>query len=249
MRKPIVVGNWKMHCSLGEAAELAGAVDRLVGTLEDVEVVLCPPFTALEAVRRRIADGRLRLGAQNLCWQPEGAYTGEISASMLRDLECVYVIVGHSERRSHFGENDREINRKARAVVAAGMQPVLCVGETAEQREAGHTCDVVREQVSRGVDGIEDSLADVVIAYEPVWAIGTGQTATASQVQQVHATIREQIHGIAGEAAARLRIQYGGSIKPSNAREIFSQADVDGGLIGGASLAADSFAAIVESAR
>jgi triosephosphate isomerase len=250
MRKPIVAGNWKMNNTTAEAVELAAEIDRRVGVLDDVEVVVCPPFTALESVRCRIGDGKLALGAQNVHWQAAGAYTGEISASMLRELDCTYVIVGHSERRTHFGETDREINRKARAVLAAGMRPILCFGETQEQRETGCTEDVVREQVSRGIDGIEDSLDAAVIAYEPVWAIGTGRTATAGQAQEVHALIRGLIRDLAGDAAADgLRIQYGGSVKPDNAGELFGQPDVDGGLIGGASLDADSFARIVESAR
>jgi triosephosphate isomerase len=248
MRKPIVAGNWKMHRTVGEAAELAGEVDRALAAVEEVDVVICPPFTALEAVRRRIADGRLRLGAQNVHWQTEGAFTGEISAVMLSDLDCGYVIVGHSERRTHFGETDRMINRKVRAVVSAGMRPILCVGETQEQRDDGSTQEVVREQVSRGVDGVEEALADAVIAYEPVWAIGTGRTATAEQAQEVHAFIREQLRAIAGEVAEATRIQYGGSVKPENAREIFSRPDVDGGLIGGASLDAASFVTIVQAA-
>jgi len=248
MRRPIVAGNWKMHRTLGEATELAGEIDRALAAVAEVDVVLCPPFTALEAVRRRIADGRLRLGAQNLHWPTEGAFTGEISAAMLGDLDCSFVIVGHSERRAQFGETDRVVNRKVRAVVAAGMKPILCVGETQEQRDDGCTEKVVREQVSRGVDGVEDALIDAVIAYEPVWAIGTGRTASAAQVQEVHGLIREQIRGIAGNAGDALRIQYGGSVKPENAREIFAQPDVDGGLIGGASLDAASFAAIVEAA-
>jgi len=250
VRIPIVAGNWKMNELIGEAIDLAAEVTRRLDGASPAEVVLCPPFTALRAVGDTIRSGPPKLGAQNVHWESQGAYTGEISAPMLRDLSCEYVIVGHSERRAHFHESDENVLRKVEAILAAGMRPIVCVGETLEQRETERTEEVVRVQVENGLRGIGDRLRNAVIAYEPVWAIGTGRTATPDQVQQAHAFIRGIIGEMAGEAVAgAVRIQYGGSVKPSNAAELFALPDVDGGLIGGASLKADSFVAIVNAAR
>jgi len=249
MRKPIVAGNWKMHKAVGEATDLAAEIKRRLADNDRVEVVLCPPFTALKAVGDLIRYSNLALGAQNLFWEPQGAYTGEISAGMLRDLACGYAIVGHSERRTYFHETDQGVARKAKALLEAGLRPIVCVGETLEQREAGETEEVVRSQVENGLSGLEEELLQTVIAYEPVWAIGTGKTATAEQAQEVHAFIRGLVRSMAGdETADAIRIQYGGSVKPENAAEIFGKPDVDGGLIGGASLKVDPFVAIVEAA-
>ena len=249
MKIPIVAANWKMHKTIGEAIDLAAEVKRRLADVSGVETVLCPPFTALKSVGDLLGFGSLRLGAQEMHWEPQGAYTGAISAAMLKDLGCRYVIVGHSERRTHFHETDESVNRKARAALAAGLHPIVCVGETLEQREAGRTEEVVRNQVERALHGLEDRVPDLVIAYEPVWAIGTGKNATPDQAQEVHERIRARVRSLAGAPAGnQLRIQYGGSVKPSNAAELFRLPDVDGGLIGGASLDAASFVEIVQAA-
>jgi triosephosphate isomerase len=249
MRRPIVAGNWKMHGTLAEAVALASGVQGALSECDGPEVVLCPPFTALRTVGEVITGTAVQLGAQNLHWEPKGAYTGEISAVMLRDLGCGYVIVGHSERRTCFGETDESVSRKAHAALEAGLRPIVCVGETLEQRESGQTEDIVRLQVERGLADLGERLRDVVVAYEPVWAIGTGRTATVEQAQGAHAFIRTVLESVAGaDVAATVRIQYGGSVKPANAAELFVSPDVDGGLIGGASLEATSFAQIVRAA-
>ncbi|MCX7819973.1 MAG: triose-phosphate isomerase [Kiritimatiellae bacterium] len=249
MRTPIVAGNWKMHKTAREAAALAAEIRGALAGFAAVECVLCPPFTSLRAVREVIADTPIRLGAQNVHWENSGAFTGEISAAMLVEEGCRYVIVGHSERRQYFGETDDTVNRRARAALAAGLCPIVCVGETLAEREAGQTLSVIERQVRAGLAGLVGADWDrLVIAYEPVWAIGTGRTATAAQAQEVHALIRRLLGDLAGGAASRVRIQYGGSVKPENAAELFRQPDVDGGLIGGASLQAASFAAIVRAA-
>ena len=247
-RRPIVAGNWKMHCVVAEAVELARDVrDRADG--DAVEIVLCPPFTALAPVAEALRGGSVLLGAQNVHAAASGAFTGEVSAAMLSDLGCRYVIVGHSERRQLFGETHDGVNRKARALLDAGLRPIVCVGETLDEREAGDTRRVVRGQLETSLAGLDEALRETVVAYEPVWAIGTGRTASAEQAQEVHAWIRGWLAQLAGaEIAAGMRIQYGGSVKPSNAGELFGCADVDGGLIGGASLDAGSFAAILRAA-
>jgi len=247
-RKKIIAGNWKMNKTLSDAENLASAIKLDLADCREVDVVLCPPFTALKTVGEVIADTHIKLGAQNMHWETSGAFTGEISPAMLRDLFCRYVIIGHSERRSIFGETDAMINRKLRAALAANLTPILCVGETLQERDSGKAVDVVRQQLTADLDGLKDEAKSIVIAYEPVWAIGTGRTATPEQAQEMHAHIRGVISELAGEeAASAVRIQYGGSVKPSNAAEIFRQPDVDGGLIGGASLEARSFVEIVKA--
>lgn len=250
MRKPIVVGNWKMHKTVEESVELVKELKPLVAGIRDVEIGVCPPFTSLSEVSKVLKGSNINLGAQDMHWEPQGAYTGEVSAGMLLSVGCRYVIVGHSERRSYFGETDEWVNRKVRAALEAGLVPIMCVGETLKQREEGRTHEVVDAQVTKGLQGLSPGqVARMVIAYEPVWAIGTGLTARPEQAQEVQAFIRGRIGEIFGDAAAdSVRIQYGGSIKPENAREIFLQPDVDGGLVGGASLKADSFARIVRAA-
>ncbi len=249
MRTPIVAGNWKMHGTTSEAVELASAVRDGLRESEGPEVVLCPPFTALQSVGEAIQGSPLQLGAQDVHWEERGAHTGEISAAMLHDLGCRYVIVGHSERRAASYDTDESVNRKAAAVLEAGLRPIVCVGETWEQREQDRTETVVRAQVERSLRDLGHRLRETVIAYESVWAIGTGRTATAEQAQAVHGLIREIVATLAGsDVAGAMRIQYGGSVKPSNAAELFAQPDVDGGLIGGASLDAESFLRIVRSA-
>ena len=247
-RKKIVAGNWKMNKLLADSATLAQDVKVQLASCREVDVVLCPPFTALKVVGEVISDTLIKLGAQNMHWAPEGAYTGEISANMLRDIYCHYVILGHSERRSFFGETDEIVNRKAKAALAANLTPIVCVGETLEQREAGQMKDVVTSQVQKSLADLGKDLERVIVAYEPVWAIGTGRTASPAQAQEVHALIRDVLAKVGGQdAAASIRIQYGGSVKPSNARELFGQPDIDGGLIGGAALDAHSFVEIIKA--
>jgi triosephosphate isomerase len=250
MRRKIVAGNWKMNLTTGPAAALVAGIRRELGNGPwSADVALCPPFTALPAVAAAAAGSALALGAQDMHWEASGAFTGEVSAAMLADLGATHVILGHSERRTLFGETDDAVNRKARAALAAGLTPIVCVGETLSEREANRTASVVTAQVQGSLAGLGDGLGRVVIAYEPVWAIGTGRTATAAQAQEVHALIRGLLARLSNAAtAAAVRIQYGGSMKPDNARELMSQPDIDGGLIGGAALKADSFAAIVKAA-
>ena len=249
MRRPIVAGNWKMHNTRPEAVELARGVRRALEGFAGADVVLCPTFIALDAVGAEIAGSDLRLGAQNLHPAAHGAHTGEIAAGMLSDAGCRYVIVGHSERRTNFAETDEFVRSKTEAALAAGLCPIVCIGETLVEREQDRTEEVIRRQLERGFRGIGERLDGVVIAYEPVWAIGTGRTATPEQVQSAHDFIRRVVAALAGDEVARaVRVQYGGSVKPQNAAELFSLPDVDGGLIGGASLEVDSFAAIVRAA-
>jgi triosephosphate isomerase len=248
MRTPILAGNWKMHKTRAEARELVQALLAALPADSGREVVVCPPFTALAAVAELLpADGRIRLGAQNVSAEAQGAYTGEISAAMLADAGCSYVIVGHSERRSLYGEHDAWINRKLHAVLRAGMRPILCVGETKQQRDAGDAEAVVNAQLRAGLADVEAAqFAELVIAYEPVWAIGTGDTATAADAQAMHAAIRATLAELGGaEAAEGVRIQYGGSVKPDNVDELMAQRDIDGALVGGAALQAAGFLRIV----
>ncbi len=247
-RKKIIAGNWKMNKSLGEAEDLANGIKLKLAEMSEVDVVLCPPATALKSVSDVITSTSIKLGAQNMHWEAEGAYTGEVSASMLRDLYCHYVILGHSERRQYFGETDATVNQKAKAALAANLLPIVCVGESLEQREADETADVIRKQVEQSLAGLGDGMCKVIVAYEPIWAIGTGLTATPEQAQDVHALIRKVLTEMSDENTAQsIRIQYGGSMKPANARELMSQTDIDGGLIGGAALDARSFAEIVQA--
>ncbi len=251
MRKPIIAGNWKMNKTAAEARELVAGIVRDLGDAPGVDVVLCPPFTALSAVSEAISDSPLHVGAQNMHSESSGAYTGEIAAEMLRELYCHYVILGHSERRSYFGETDETVNKKAKAALAANLIPIVCVGETLEQREANETAAVIEAQIRGSLAGIEGAeLAKTVVAYEPVWAIGTGLTASPEQAQEVHAQIRGLLVDLGGEEAGNaVRIQYGGSMKPGNAAELLAQPDIDGGLIGGAALDVRSFIDIIAAAR
>jgi triosephosphate isomerase (TIM) len=250
MRKPIVAGNWKMNKTVADALKLVESLKQQLREEQKVDVILCPPFTALAAVGEAIKDTKLDLGAQNMHAERSGAFTGEIAADMLRDLGCHYVILGHSERRQHFKETDELVNRKAKAALAAGLHPIVCVGELLAERESGKTEAVVGAQVRGSLAGLRaGDMLKTIIAYEPVWAIGTGKTATPAQAQEVHAFIRKILKEMLDEAAAQsVRIQYGGSVKASNAKELFHQPDIDGGLIGGASLEAQSFIDIVRGA-
>jgi triosephosphate isomerase len=246
----MVAGNWKMYKLAGEARSLASDLKaRLAGDDSTLTVVLCPPFTALAVVAAAIAGTKILLGAQNMHWEEKGAYTGEISPSMLKDSGCQHVIIGHSERRQCFGETDENVNKKTRAALAASLKPIVCVGETERQREEKKTEAVIVEQVRKGLANLTvENMSDVTIAYEPVWAIGTGKNATPKQAQEVHALIRRLIAEIFGaKVASACLILYGGSVKPDNARELLAEPDIDGALVGGASLDADSFERIVRA--
>jgi len=247
-RTPILAGNWKMHCTRAEAAALARALVESVGQTRGREVVIAPPFTSLEAVADVLKGSRIALAAQNVHGEPKGAYTGEVSAAMLTDVGCTHVIIGHSERRQYFGETDESVNARLKAALAAGLGPIVCVGETLAERESGTTSAVVERQVRGGLAGLDaEALARCVIAYEPVWAIGTGRTATPEQAQEVHAAIRGLVGALGGAAvAAGMRILYGGSVKADNVDALMAQPDLDGALVGGASLVAKDFTRIVQ---
>jgi len=251
-RKPIIAGNWKMYKTAAEALALVNALTKeLVGISEsDVELVVCPPFTAVYVVATLLQGSTVKLGAQNVHWEKEGAFTGEVSAPMLKESAVQYAIVGHSERRQYFGETNEGVNKRAKAALANGIHPIICVGETLAQREAGHTEVVVRDHIAGALAGFtKDGMLESVIAYEPVWAIGTGKTATPAQAQEVHAFIRELLAAMFDSSVAeKVRIQYGGSVKPANAKELLGQPDIDGALVGGASLDAKGFADIVKAA-
>jgi triosephosphate isomerase len=246
LRKKLIAGNWKMNKTPADGATLVADIVAEIGKQNDVDVVVCPPFTGLESAATKLDGSTVKLGAQNMHPEASGAYTGEISAGMLRALFVSHVILGHSERRSYFGESDTFINQK----VIAALKPILCVGETLAEREAGSTLKVVQTQLEAGLEGVSKDLAtSVVIAYEPVWAIGTGKVATTEQAQEVHAFIRSLLVKLFGEAVAqKVRILYGGSMKPANAPELLAQKDIDGGLIGGASLESRSFLELVKAA-
>ena len=249
-RKKLIAGNWKMNKTSADAAALVQEVVGLVGRQTEVDVVVCPPFTSLESVGKALEGSTVKLGAQNMHFEASGAFTGEISAPMLRALFATHVILGHSERRAYFGETDALINKKVVAALKNQLRPILCVGETLAEREAGTTLKVVQTQLEAGLEGVSKELApSVVIAYEPVWAIGTGKVATTEQAQEVHAFIRGLLTKLFTEPVAqKLRILYGGSMKPANAPELLAQKDIDGGLIGGASLEARSFVELVTAA-
>ncbi len=249
MRQPLVAGNWKMH---GSRAENAALVRSLLDQLQPgsgTEILLCPPFVYLSDVGRMLTDSDVALGGQSVCDEPQGAFTGEVSAAMLKDVGCRYVLVGHSERRQLYGEVDALVARKFVAAQSQGLVPVLCVGETLEEREGGRTAEVVARQLDAvlAVTGAA-ALASAVIAYEPVWAIGTGRTASPEQAQDVHAMIRGKVAALDATIGGSVRILYGGSVKASNARELFAMPDIDGGLVGGVSLKADEFAQVCAAA-
>jgi triosephosphate isomerase len=254
-RQPIIAANWKMHLTHLEAIQTVQKLSYLV-TKEDaerVEVVICPPFTAIRSVQTVIQSDRLPfgLGAQNVHWEAKGAFTGEVAPGMLQALQCTYVIVGHSERRQYFGETDETVNKKVKAVFGAGMTPIMCVGETLEEREADATEAKVTTQVEAGLAGLKaDRVAAMVIAYEPIWAIGTGRTATPDDAQAVCSLLRSTVARVfTAEAAESLRIQYGGSVKAENIADLMAQEDIDGALVGGASLDPDEFARIAQYPR
>jgi triosephosphate isomerase len=250
MRRPILAANWKMHKSVDEAVAFADAFLPLVADVDDADIVIAPPFTALDRLGRALGGSNVALAAQNVNPEAKGAFTGEIAPDMLTDVGCRYAIVGHSERRALFGESSEYVARKAEALLERDLLPIVCVGETDDEREAGRTFDVVGGQIDESLARIPESRApEVVVAYEPVWAIGTGKTATPEIAQEVHAFIRERLGKRFGESASAMRIQYGGSVKPDNVALLMSQPDIDGALVGGASLEPESFSQIVRFER
>ena len=251
MRKPMVAGNWKMNNTISATKALVDVLVADVGTITDVEMVICPSFVSLAVAKRHTDGSQIKVGAQNIYWQESGAFTGEISPAMLKDV-CDFVIIGHSERRQLFGETDEAINKKVQAALAIGLTPIVCVGETFEENQSGFTTDVVSHQVRDCLKGLSaDDGARLILAYEPVWAIGTGLAATPEGANAVHRDIvRPILKELFGETVSEgLRILYGGSVNAANAAELFSQSDIDGGLIGGASLKADAFTAIIKAAK
>ncbi len=247
MRKPLIAGNWKMHKTPEEARTFASQLLEELKDEREVEVVVAPPFVSLLPVKEVLGEGPIKLAAQNVHWEKEGAFTGEVSPLMLNEIGCDYVIVGHSERRGYFGETDEMVNRKVKALLDVGLRPILCVGETLKEREEGKTFQVVEAQVRGGLKDLKAGEGkELVVAYEPVWAIGTGRTATPHQAQEVQAFIRGILKELFGEEVARgIRILYGGSVKPENIAELMAEEDIDGALVGGASLKVDSFVRIV----
>ncbi len=251
MRAPFIAGNWKMYKTVHEAVVFAKELRILVKDVGDVEIVVGPPFTAVHAVAEALRNTNVGVAAQDLYWEREGAFTGEVSAGMVREAGAEYVIIGHSERRRLFGETDVSVNRKLGAAIAAGLTPIVCVGETLEERERNETLSVLDRQVKDGFDGLSaEQIGDLVVAYEPIWAIGTGRNATAAQAQEAHLHIRSRLkQWFGGSAAERCHVIYGGSVKPDNIAELVREPDVDGALVGGASLDVRSFAAIVAGSQ
>jgi len=249
-RIPLIAGNWKLHKTVSESLALVADIQNAVADMQHVDVAVAPVFTALHPVAQRLKGTRIAVAAQDCFWEDSGAWTGEVSVPLLKDVGCTFVIVGHSERRQHFGETDSSVNKKARAVLAHGLRPIICVGETLEERDAQKTLDRVGSQLLAALEGIgPDKARDIVIAYEPVWAIGTGRNATPAQAQEVHGFIRAELRKRYGSLADEMRIQYGGSVKPDNIEQLLAEPDVDGALVGGASLKAESFIALVRAAH
>ncbi len=247
-RKPLISGNWKMFKTCSEATEAASQLAKLVEGVPDRDIMIAPTYTSLALVSAAVKDSIVSVGAQNLFWEDEGAYTGEISAAMITSAGCEYVIIGHSERRQYFNETDENVNKRIKAAIKGNLKPVLCIGETWEDREAEKTFSVLDKQVKKGLEGSSSGdLGSLVIAYEPVWAIGTGKTATTDQAQDVHKFLRSLIKEMYGEKLAEsMRILYGGSVKPANIAELMSMPDIDGALVGGASLDPETFSQIVK---
>ena len=245
MRKPIIAGNWKMHKTIAEALEFVSDIKDRVNN-EKVEAVICAPFTLLKDLKEATKGTSIKVGAQNMHFEEKGAFTGEISPLMLKELYMDYVIIGHSERRQYFNETDETVNKKVLKALEVGIDPILCVGETLEEREAGNTKDVCKVQVEKALENVsKEDIAKVVIAYEPIWAIGTGKTATSEDANDVIAYIRQVVANLYKDLANEVRIQYGGSVKPSNVGEIMNQSDIDGALVGGASLEANDYIQLV----
>ncbi len=251
MRNFIIAGNWKLHKNNSEAKQLANQIKIRTTDIQRTDILVCPPFTALSVVNDIVAGSRVGLGAQNIFWEEQGAFTAEVSGDMIKSTGAGYVIIGHSERRLYFNETDETVNKRLKAALSVGLKPIVCVGETLEQREAGQAFDVIGKQINGAFSGLASAdMAETIVAYEPVWAIGTGKTATPQQAQEVHVFIRGQIAENFGmEVANALRIQYGGSVKEQNARELLSQPDIDGALVGGACLKAETFVPIIQIAE
>ncbi|MDH5637580.1 MAG: triose-phosphate isomerase [Nitrospinota bacterium] len=249
MRKIIIAGNWKMNNTISQAQDLIAALIKNGGDMHKVEVIVAPPFTALRSVYDILGQSSVHVAAQNLFWEESGAYTGEVSPMMVKEAGCKWVIIGHSERRQIFGETDETVNKRTAAALGSELKPIVCIGETLEERDAGQTFDVLHRQLDGGLKGLtEENMAKITIAYEPVWAIGTGKTATPAQAQEAHEKIRAKLSSMFGAGVAeKVRILYGGSMKPANALELLSLPDVDGGLIGGASLKAHDFVDIIKA--
>jgi triosephosphate isomerase (TIM) len=249
-RVPFIAGNWKLNKTVADSLALVTEIKNAVASVRDVEVAVAPVFTALQAVGKHLQGTAIGLAAQDCYWEDSGAFTGQVSVPLLKDVGCTYVIVGHSERRQYFGETDAGVNRKARAVLKHGLKPIICIGETLQERDANQTLAVVGRQLHGALEGMTvDEVRRVVIAYEPVWAIGTGRNATPAQAQEVHAFIRKELRSRFAEAADEVRIQYGGSVKPDNVSVLMAEPDIDGALVGGASLTADSFIKLVRYKR
>jgi len=249
MRKPLIAGNWKMFTGPSAAESLSLALKTTLKDCNWADIVVCPPFTSISAVVSVLKNTAIEIGAQDTFWESEGAYTGEISPVMIREAGCGWVIIGHSERRAHFGESDQTVFKRVNAAMKAGLKPIVCVGETLQQRDSGITEEIVKSQLLGGIGEIR-AISNLTIAYEPVWAIGTGRTATPRQAQDVHNVIRTIISEKWGElTASAARILYGGSVKPDNAGDLWQEDDIDGFLVGGASLNADTFSRIIESAK
>ena len=251
MRKPIIAGNWKMNKTLAEAKSFVADTKNNVPTSDAVDSIICAPFPFLHALVEDTKGTDLKIAAQNMHFEESGAFTGEVSPAVLKDLGVTYVVLGHSERREMFNETDESVNKKAKAAFNYDLTPIICVGETLEQREANQTMDLVADQVTKALDGLtEDQVKQSVIAYEPIWAIGTGKTATSEQANEVCAHVRKTVASVvSSDAAEAVRIQYGGSVKPANIDELLQQSDIDGALVGGASLEADSFLKLVEAGK
>lgn len=251
MRRPIIAGNWKMYKTVAEAVELVEGLKRELRNEDSVEIVVCPPFTAILKIAEALKGSNIKYAAQDLFWEEEGAYTGEVSPKMLKDLGCQFCIVGHSERRTYFGETNDTVNKKVKAALKYGITPIMCVGERLEERDSEKTFDVVKNHIEGGLNGlVKDDVLKIVIAYEPVWAIGTGRNATPEQAQEVHKYIRGLFKNSYGEEiSSKVRIQYGGSVKPDNIRGIMNGEDVDGALVGGASLKLKDFVEIVRQSK
>lgn len=246
-RKKFIAGNWKMNTTIDEAVMLAKAVVEKMGKVSDVDIAVCPPYISLKAVARALKGSSVKLGAQDVHWEAKGAYTGKVSCAMLKSVGVEYVIIGHSEQRQYFHETNETVNKKVKAALEAGLLPIVCVGETLDERKTGKLFSIIEGQTKGAFAGIsKDDALKCTIAYEPVWAIGTGEVATPQQANEMHVFIRKQVAGLYdGEAADKMRIQYGGSMKPDNAKALLALSDVDGGLIGGAALKADDFFGIV----
>jgi triosephosphate isomerase len=247
MRTPFIAGNWKMFKTIAEASSFVTDLRAAVRDAKGVQIVVAPPFTAIHAAAQAARGSNIAVSAQDLHWEKQGAFTGEVSAAMIKEAGATYVIVGHSERRQLFGETDAIVNRKVQSAIAQGLTPIMCIGETLDERERNETFAVLDRQIKNGLDGVTaDQLGAMVLAYEPVWAIGTGRNATAAQAGEAHAHIRTRLRQwFGGDAADRCRVLYGGSVKPDNIRELIAEPDVDGALVGGASLEVKSFAEIV----